>query len=264
MSCFSSEGLEELWKARIGVAAETLRLIEAFTVCELKSPDAQEHACQGFGRRMKTLARCIENVFSILPPEQSDIPDTDTLSDAAINYQTFLFNIFGSIDNLAWIWVYEKPVMRADGARLPAAWIGLGPKNTDVRRSLSASFQAYLATRADWFEYLEDYRHALAHRIPLYIPPYTVPIKNEAAYRELGARMTAALAQRNGKEYDRLALEQKALGVFTPLVMHSFGEGARPITLHPQMIADFNTVAEMASTMLHELKGMSGLPREAS
>lgn len=36
---------------------------------------------------------------------------------------------------------------------------------------MPAELQAYLAEHDAWFEYLEDYRHALAHRIPLYIPP---------------------------------------------------------------------------------------------
>jgi hypothetical protein len=35
---------------------------------------------------------------------------------------------------------------------------------------------------------------------------------------------------------------------------HSFEEGAKPVVLHPQMLADFNTVNELGHKMLDELK----------
>jgi hypothetical protein len=42
-----------------------------------------------------------------------------------INIQAFVFNVFGSIDNLAWIWVQEKSLAKEDGSAIPSAWVGL-------------------------------------------------------------------------------------------------------------------------------------------
>ena len=67
--------------------------------------------------------------------------------------------------------------------------------NRGYRESFSAEFQAYLQELDAWFGQLENFRHALAHRIPLYIPPYIIDPKNEQAYRELEAGMNAALAR---------------------------------------------------------------------
>jgi hypothetical protein len=87
-----------------------------------------------------------------------------------INIQAFVFNVFGSIDNLAWIWVREKGLAMDDGLPIPNAWVGLGKKNRFVRHSFSTEFQEFLKGLNDWFDHLDDFRHALAHRIPLYYP----------------------------------------------------------------------------------------------
>jgi hypothetical protein len=48
-----------------------------------------------------------------------------------------------------------------------------------VRTSLSQEFQDYLKALEAW--HLADLRQALAHRIPLYIPPYVIERKDLGA-----------------------------------------------------------------------------------
>jgi hypothetical protein len=118
-----------------------------------------------------------------------------------------------------------------------------------VRRSFSTEFQKYLTGLNDWFDYLEGFRHALAHRVPLYIPPYLVPKDKEAAYQSLEDRMKKA----DHAEYERLSAEQKALATFVPCMTHSFKEETKPIVFHSQVLIDFLTVEELATKMLGEL-----------
>lgn len=96
------------------------------------------------------MARCIENVFDLIPPERGELPTADELSDATINIQSLIFNTYGAIDNLAWIWVSEKGQKRGDGTSIPDNQVGLGPKNTSARQILPAELQAYLATPDKW------------------------------------------------------------------------------------------------------------------
>jgi hypothetical protein len=85
------------------------RLLLTFThKHHFKKENAWEYANHGFMRRFGTLRRCIENVFSLIPPEMEKIPDRQVLYDAQINVQAFFANVYGSIDNLAWVWVYER------------------------------------------------------------------------------------------------------------------------------------------------------------
>src|SRR5712671_1522714 len=85
--------------------------------------------------------------------------------------QAFTFNAFACLDNLAWIWVCEKKLTTEQGDPIPAGKVGLGKKCKLVRRSLPADIRKYLKSLDAWFDHLENFRHALAHRIPLYIPP---------------------------------------------------------------------------------------------
>lgn len=250
---FSEEDLKKLQKEYPTVSGKYQRLMESYVVRNYQNSRAQEYARQGFSRRLGTLVRCIEKVFEILPPDRVDLPTSDELSDAAISIQAFVFNVFGCADNLAWTWVKEKGLTKDDGSPILNSWVGLGKKNVCVRRSFSPEFQKYLNELNDWFDYLENFRHALAHRIPLYVPPYVVPNDKKAAYQELEDRITEALNRRDLAEHERLSTEQKTLAAFYPYMTHSFEEAAEFVAFHPQLLADFNTIEELGQKMLEEL-----------
>jgi hypothetical protein len=134
---FSEEELANLGQAYLAIRERYNALLMAYTQREYVSDKAKEYATQGYPRRLKILTRCIEQVFDLLPPESADIPSTEAITDATINVQAFVFNVFGALDNLAWIWVYERGVLASNGDPLPAAWIGIAPKNGLVRASFS-------------------------------------------------------------------------------------------------------------------------------
>ena len=112
---------------------------------------------------MGTLVRCIQNVFELIPMETDEVPVREVLHDAQINIQSFFANVYGCIDNLAWVWVYEKGL----DANIHRNRVGLRAKHTEVRSSLSGALQGYLTTLDPWLDYIIEYRDALAHRIPL-------------------------------------------------------------------------------------------------
>jgi len=250
---FTHEQVVELNRAHQEVHEKFAEIRERYRIRNYANVRAKEYATHGFGRRLGTLVRCIDRVFEILPPDQGAIPSRDEVVDATINIQAFVFNVFGSIDNLAWIWVQEKALRQENGSPVPQSWVGLGKNNKFVRRSFSIEFQGYFKQLKPWFEYLENFRHALAHRIPLYIPPYTLTHANLAAHQQLESCTTEAIKQRNFTEYDRLSAEQEELGSFSPFITHSLEEGAIPVFFHFQMLADFNTIEEIARKMLNEL-----------
>jgi hypothetical protein len=177
------------------------------------------------------------------------VPSKGRLYDAQINIQASLANVYGIIDNLAWIWVYERNLSNV----IPRRHVGLGKQNKTVRSSLSVEFQKHLVSIDGWFDYLADFRHALAHRIPIYIPPGMVLQANVDAYNALTAQMTDALNQTKPGEYELLSKQQSKLLVFQPLIAHSTIETKTPYVFHPQLIADFLTIEELGEKMLQEL-----------
>ena len=194
------------------------------------------------------MARCINNVFKTIPAGTVKVPKRERLHDASINLQAFYTNSFGCIDNLAWVWVHERGLAGA----IKRVDVGLRKNNTKVRATFSPELQAFLSSRDDWFEYLAEFRHALGHRIPLYIPPGCVRPKDADAYNDLEQRLAAA--SHIPGEYDRLLEEQKKLYIFQPITTHSFKEASGTIRFHQQVLVDFLTVEELALKMLGELR----------
>jgi hypothetical protein len=217
---FSNEQIEAWREASARIPAKTQALLSQFIAYPYRDAKAREYAMHGFCRRISTLARCLRNVFTVMPLERADSPSSDERTDATINLQAFLFNAFGCLDNLAHILICEKQLVRADGKLFPPSRIGLGPDKTEFRAALSPDLSGYLATLDDWFEYLKDFRHALAHRIPIYIPPYIVTSATRCKYERLGGQKAEAFIASNIELAARLDEEQDALGSFEPIMTH--------------------------------------------
>jgi hypothetical protein len=250
---YSEQQIEELKGESATIRQKYQALLFAYSDRQYQTDRGREFATQGFLRRLGTLSHCIDRVFTILPPDLQGIPIADAVADATISLQAFIFNVFGCMDNLAWVWVEEKGIRKKDGEPLPQKYIGFGAKYTSFRESLSTNFLNYLQIREEWFSHLEGYRHALAHRIPLYIPPHEVSPDNQAAYLALEIEMNAAVLAENIQLEAKLAEQQHALMFFRPWMTHSYEEKAPIVVIHSQMLADFNTVEEVAYKLLGEL-----------
>lgn len=250
MPYFKPEDLTKFQENLDTIESRYSRLLFAFSHNHrFKKEKAWEYANQGFMRRFGTLRRCIENAFSLIPPEIEEIPDQQVLYDTQINVQAFVANVYGSLDNLAWVWVYEREL------EIQRNRVGLRVQNTELRATLSEAFQEYLKSRDEWMEHVIEYRDSLAHRIPLYIPPGGVPTRNVEAYNDLSGRIQEALYVKwDPPEYDRLSAEQEKLLIFQPMMTHSVRETTAHFPFHVQMIADFLTVEEFGYKMLAELK----------
>lgn len=176
---YSKENLDELSEECAVVREKCLRVMSSYVSGDFKNPRAREFAAHGLPRRIGLLARCIESVFTNLPPDTTEPPSNDVILDTTIFLQFFVFNVFGCVDNLAHIWVREKELTGKNGKPLKDTKIGLfGTKHKRVLDTLSKVFADYLKGQEPWFEDVRNFRHALAHRIPLYIPPIMFPTRN--------------------------------------------------------------------------------------
>src|SRR5579862_8803813 len=135
---YSEQELSELRNAYIEIQVRGLELSQLFLQRSWSNLLAREHAHYGFCRRTKTLVRCIQNTFELIPPEQKEPPQSDTLNDTEINLQAFLFNEFGALDNLAWIIASEKGLKRSNGKPLNRLDVGLGQRQL-LRKVMPAS-----------------------------------------------------------------------------------------------------------------------------
>jgi len=81
------------------------------------------------------------------------------------------------------------------------------------------------------------------------------PNDKREEHDELVRKMAEAID--DSQEYDRLDAVLKALVTFRPCMTHSFGENAKTVVFHVQLLTDFNTVEELGRKMLQELEGIS-------
>lgn len=251
---FSPEGIEQLSSERAAIIEKGQKLIEAFLGHDYKNENAREYAHHGLSRRIKLLMRCVDRIYDIIPPERSDLPSTEELHDTAIHLQSFLMNVFGSLDNLAWIWVSEKGVTDPHGFELKATAIGLRKKNECVRSSFSKEFQSYLVTMDKWFDYLVFFRDALAHRIPLYIPPHIVRPDKVGEYSKLEHDIHVAASGGDAAQVEALSKVQNELVFFRPWMAHSADGKTKAVPFHIQLLRDFNTAEEIAWKLQAELQ----------
>ena len=252
---YTTEDLEKFSSSLRAIPAKYSTLVVGYRNQSFEVDQACEFARNGFLRRLIILKRCIEKVFDILPPSITQPPDNDRIIDATVYLQTFVFNTFGCVDNLAHVWAKEKRLTSEKDGRsipIPDNQVGFGKDNKVVLDSLPTEFRDYLKELRPWLKSLENFRHALAHRIPLYIPPCSVPEDRADEYNKIEECISEARWRGDCAKADQLEDEKNALVRFEHLTTHSFGENAPKLPFHTQMIDDFLTVEEIAQKLLRE------------
>lgn len=213
----------------------------------LKCERAKEFMTHGVGRRLWIIHRCVINIFRLFPPEQEKpLSDNDRV-DVEINHHAFLINVYGILENLALSVAYELKLVgkRKDG-KIPRNQINLF--NEDFRLLLPITLKAYLmrAQIGQWYrEYAKNYRDALAHRIPPYVPPSTLDDEEQKVYSVLEQKIVDANGAGDFTEANKLQEQQAQVGKANPLFVHSFSENAKPMYLHAQVLADFATIEQL-------------------
>lgn len=241
--------LAELEQQLLAIKALELAIISY----RYRSEKGEEYGIHGLARRLKTLATATEKIFETIPVDTIIPPFEEERILAEIYIQACYIHTSGSIDNLAHIWVYENGLKKADGSALSGREIGLRPREKNHRtvlRSLPAEIREKLVKYKEWLEWLDEYRDSLAHRVPLYIPPYAVAMDKLDRDRATEGGITQAIKDGDVERYDALEEEQKGLRFFKPVIQHSWNEGALGLPyFHPQMLANNNTILELANAI---------------
>ena len=93
----------------------------------------------------------------------------------------------GTVDHL-----YERQPEAPDGHAWGRTRVGLLTGQNEFCSTFPANFQSYLRSRDSCFVHLKDFRDALAHQIPIFIPPWSVDPEEAEAYTVLKARTESA------------------------------------------------------------------------
>jgi hypothetical protein len=184
---YSAAGVAMLIQGHAEVDADLEQLLMALAenVERATIPRSREFLLNGVARRVRILRRSLHNVFSLFPPSAVKPIDSDDLDDAQISLHAFVINLYGLFDNLAWAFVWRHGLKD----RIDRRQVGMFSECT--KRHLPYGLRSYFSSPviANWStQYLKNYRDALAHRIPLYIPRPAIPTQTRSGVRRSIAR----------------------------------------------------------------------------
>lgn len=211
---------------------------------------AREHMLHGAARRLGVIRRSVENIFNLFPPSLDRPLARDALDDIEINLHAFVINLNGIFDNWAWAFVLRHDLESDIGDRRN---VGLFKGKT--QRLLPATLKEYLEsmTMTQWHEhYLKSYRDALAHRIPLYLPPAEWTQEESEHYNRLEAEKIECIKSMRWERLEAVRAEQGKIGRPCLTFLHAFSkeEASRPVYLHPQLLCDSKAVVEFGTKYL--------------
>ncbi|WP_213040277.1 hypothetical protein [Nitrospira defluvii] len=186
----------------------------------------------------------MENIFTLFPANRTRLFSEEERSDLEINLHAFLINSHGIPDNLALAYVEENNL------QIPRHRAGMFRK--EIKPHLPEKVRTYLDSNniSSWHkEYAKNYRDALAHRIPPYIPPLLYTAEHQFQYKEFETRIKVAMEVEGSFERAvTLVEEQETIGIICPFFMHSHTD-SDAMQFHPQIIVDARTVIEIISVV---------------
>ena len=209
----------------------------------LTNEPARRQLRHGVGRRLSVLKKSVEKIFELFPPSQERPLQREVLTEVQIYLHAFVINLAGVFDNWAWSFLFRHDLVQEVERRNVSLF------KRETQRFLPNVLREYLTSAdiAAWHQdYLKGYRDALAHRIPLYIPPASWTVEDSQLYERLETEKIECIRRGEWDRLDDVWAKQDAVGRSCPLFLHEFSddEQSKPLYLHPQMLSDGMTVAE--------------------
>lgn len=240
---YTAEQVEQLQEKLVEMSSDFNDMLSELLVTvepSLKTAKAKTFLRYGVGRRMVTIQRCAHRIFEIFDMRTEKPLPSDVLDDVKIYLQAHIINVIGLLDNWAHVFVNER------GANVPLQQIDLFKRATQA--ILPAEVVALLQSDDidNWHTtYAKDYRNALAHRIPLYVPPAEWTPEDQKAYEDAEREEWDALRKGDIDRAQELRTKKAAIGRPSFVFFHAI-EGARPVYLHAQLVADAVTIRELS------------------
>ena len=214
---------------------------------QLRVPRAKVFLQQGVLRRLGVIERCVANIFEIFPPSREIFLNKHELGDVTINLHAFVINVYGILDNLAWVCALEGEFPNPD---INKKQIGLFHKA--LKPYLPDKLAAYLEQGPTlvWFnDYAKIYRDSTSHRIPPYIPPKKMTPEEGARYGDLYKESMKALHEEHDVDkFEMLEARIEAIGStssFFVLTLSGEEDKEPPVYMHPQLLCDILTIHEL-------------------
>ena len=222
-----------------------------FSQFPFKNEKALEHATRGLCHRLNIARACAMNVFDAYRPDRKGLPSTKEVIEMTINFQSFVFNIYGCLDNLAWIWASESGFQHKNVFEIQFS----SEKNkSGLLNTLSQDFQKYWKSISDKLKHLKELRDALAHRIPLSVPPYVALPEKMQECAPLEDELQQANLRGDVDRHKEINKKLEELTFFEPICMHSPMESSSAYCLWMECIGGLGLITDICEKLIPEIK----------
>ena len=163
-----------------------------------------------------------------------------------VSTQAIIVHTFGCLDDLAWIYKEENKI------QINKLQVSLFHKKLQKYID-NEHFVKFLQNEKikNWYENTcKANRDAIAHRIPVYIPPAQILPENQNRYDEIEKMLET---EQEIEKREELHNEQDSLSMICPIYRHSIGENAPMLYLHQQLVDDARTVIDIADLFFKSL-----------
>ncbi|WOE76530.1 hypothetical protein [Alterisphingorhabdus coralli] len=251
MRRYKQEQIESYERGRLEWLNRSEKLRDIVLSRSFNSDRAEQFSREGFARRLGYLEHAMHRLDELYPPNSIGA-SRDTVRDVELLIQAFVMNVFGALDNLAWIWALENNVKRPDGKDLRRTEVVFdGPKAKTLVKSLTPALCNVIADMKDWFAALRIYRDGVAHQIPIYIP-FLFNESEDIESKRLNDAIRDAIADGDHGLVVELYSKRNELGDYGALMALSVEHST--MMLHPQMVCDLATVVNLGEQMFTELE----------
>jgi len=203
---------------------------------------AREYLNHGVARRLSYLHYCASCVDSVLPKDRESRFSASEQKYLTMNLHVHWINLAGILDNLAWFTLFRATEREVEVKRRKSIYLS----SRKVREHLSSAARAVLDEEVTtrWIAGMRNFRDALAHRIPPYVPPSLVLTEDVDAFRQVSEQIDQAILDGRFDDVSRLEAEQDQLTQMAPFVLHSYGDpdAASPVPVRSSLAADLRQV----------------------
>ena len=228
-----------------------------FFEANIKNAAAREYLMHGVKRRIEIMNQCIENIFEDFPPETEKLLGIHKTTDINIYLHAFLINTYGAIENLALFITYEKNIFNSPVLSIKQRKkVGLFKK--EFQNKLPSVLHDYFSNNPklnNWYNvYAKNYRDALAHRIPPFVPPMQFRKEEAEEFKKLDENIANFdHIKSDHKELREMVQKTWTIGSPAKYFFHSISEKSQFVILHGQILNDFITLNDMIHFVLDNI-----------
>lgn len=247
---YDQELIKELTLKREKLEDRIQRFRLSYPSLELNS-DSYEYFFHGYLRRLNLIQECIHNIYKICPIDcliKGGSKDKSLINNITINLQTIIINVAGCLDNLVRFYVDQKGCNAFKNHR---DYTFFGSK---FKKNVSEEFRKNINHLDETWNkpYFKQFRDGLAHRVPLFVPPYFL---YQDDINEINNKYSPP---KNGDIEAQIAYvydtgrARESIGHFRPIMQGSFKENGY-IPFHQQILKDCEIVVELGERVFDEL-----------